>query len=110
MNALELQHPKFCRPAAGRREPTQLTAGRQYTMAGDDERNRIVGHRLAYITRPLRSGGQFLRQKSHRWSSGPTEAACGGVGLLEKFRLLVEVEPEAGKVGLFAQESSASPQ
>ena len=66
MNALQLEHAHLGRRAAWRGKTTNLAAGRQDPVAGDDQRHRILGHGLTHITRGLWPGTDFLRQSRHR--------------------------------------------
>ena len=53
MNALQLEHADLSRRAAWRGKTTDLAAGRQDPVAGDDQRHRILGHGFTDVARGL---------------------------------------------------------
>ena len=90
--------------ALWRGKAADFAAGRQYEMAGDDQRHRIFGHSLADIARGFRSGAEFFRQCAVGRRVAPTDPPRRILDLLKKRVLLTEVELEAGKIRLFASE------
>ena len=64
VNALQLKHADFSRRATRRGKTTNLTAGRQNPVTGDDQRHRIPSHGSTDIARGLRPGTEFIRQSA----------------------------------------------
>ena len=58
---------------------TNLAACRQDPVAGDDQRDRIVGHGLADIARSFRSGAEFLRQGAVSGRAAPSDLPRRGI-------------------------------
>jgi len=83
---------------------TNLAACRQDPVAGDDQRDRIVGHGLADIARSFRSGAEFLRQSAISGRAAPSDLPRRGINTLEECVLLAEVQLEPGKICLLALE------
>jgi len=102
VNALQLKHADLGRRTARRGKTTNLTAGRQDPVTGDDQRHRIPGHGLTDIARGLRPGTEFIRQSAICRRVAPCDPPRRGVDALEEWVLLAEVEPEAGKIRLLA--------
>jgi len=65
-NALEFQHADFRRRSARHGKASRLAARGEDTMTGDDQRDRILGHRRSDVTRNLRTGANVLRQEGGR--------------------------------------------
>lgn len=103
-NALELKHADFRRPSARRRKASQLAARGEDTMTGDDQRDRILRHRRSDVTRNLGTRADVLRQGAVGCRSAPAYAPRGLIDLLEERVLVAKVEPDAGKIRLFASE------
>ena len=95
MNALQLEHADLGRRAAWRGKTTNLAAGRQDPVAGDDQRHRILGHGLTDIARGLWPGAEFLRQSAIRGRVAPSDLPRRSIDLLEERVLITEVEREA---------------
>src|SRR5215831_8519431 len=102
MNALQRKHASLGRRAAWRRKTANLAAGRQDSVAGNDQRDRILGHRLTDIARDLRPGPELLRQSAISCRATPSDPPRRGIDLLEERILLTAVELEAGKIRLVA--------
>jgi hypothetical protein len=98
VNALQLKHADLGRRTARRGKTTNLTAGRQNPVTGDDQRHRIPGHGLTDIARGLRPGTKLIRQSAIGRRVAPCDPPRRGVDALEERILLAEVEPEAGKI------------
>src|SRR6266436_3910248 len=109
INALQREHADLGRRAARRGKTANLTAGRQESVAGNKQRDRIFGHRLTDIARSLWPGAEFLRQSAIGRRVAPSDPPRRRVDLLEERVLLTKVEPEAGKIGLLALEIALHP-
>ena len=73
-------------------------------MTGDDQRDRILGHRRSDVARAFRTGADVPRQGAVGCRSAPTNPPRGLIDLLEERVLVAKVEPDAGKIRLFACE------
>src|SRR6202045_2767645 len=104
MNAFQLEHADLGRRAAWRGKTTNLAAGRQDPVAGDDQRHRVLCHRLTDIARGLWPGAEFLRQSAISGRVAPSNPPRRSIDSLEECVLLTEVEPEAGKIHRLALE------
>src|SRR5260221_252339 len=96
--------PVLARGSAGRREATDLAAGRQHSMAGNDQRHGVLGHRLADVARGLRRGAELLRERAVGGRAAPPDLPCRGIDLREEHILVAEVERETGEIHLLAGE------
>lgn len=104
MNTLQFEHTDLRSRAPRRRKAADFAASRQYAMARDDQRHRILGHGFADIASGFRSGAEFLGQRAVGRRVPPTDPPRRIIDLLKKRGLLTEVEPEAGKIRLLAIE------
>ena len=104
VDALQRQHMLFCRRAARRRKTTELPAGRQHPVAGDDQRHRIPDHGLTDIARSFWPGAKLFRQGAIGRRAAPSDLPRRRIDLLEERVLLAEVECEAGKIRFLALE------
>ena len=108
MNALQREHADLGRRAAWCGKTTNLTAGREDPVAGDDQRHRIPGHGLTDIAGGFWPGTEFIRQSAIGRRVTPCDPPRRGVDALEERILLAEVEPEAGKIRLLALKFTAA--
>src|SRR5262249_30600284 len=104
VNTLQREHADLGRRAAWRGKTTNLTPCRQDSVAGDDQRDRILCHGLANITRGFGSGAELLGQGAIGRCAAPSDLSSSGVDALKEWVLLAEVEPEHGKIRLLAFE------
>src|ERR1700719_4319559 len=104
MNPLQREHADLSRRAAWRGKTTNLTAGRQDPVAGDDSCHRILGHGLTDIPRSFWPGAKFLRQGARGRRAAPSDPPRRSIDLLEERVLPAEVELKAGKIRLLALE------
>ena len=89
-------------PPGAEKPPTLPPAAK--SLAGDDQRHRIVRHGLTDIARSFRSGTEFLRQSAISGRAAPSDLPRRGINTLEKWVLLAEVELEPGKICLLTLE------
>src|SRR5579883_3460962 len=104
MNALELEHADLGRRAPWRRKAADPAAGSQDPVAGDDQRHRILGHRLADIAGGLGPGAKLLRDGAIGGRAPPSDPPHRGVDFCEERVLLAQIELNRGKIRLFAVE------
>ena len=71
-------------------------------MAGDDQRRRVLRHRLADVARRLAAGANLLRQRAVGGRAAPADAAQGVINPGEERVLAGEVEPNLREVRLLA--------
>ena len=74
-NALHFEHAHLRFRAAGRREAANLAARGQHPVAGNDQRGRILGHRLADSARRFAARADLLRQRAVGGGAAPTDSA-----------------------------------
>ncbi len=73
-------------------------------MTRDDQRDRILGHRRADVARAFWTRADVLRQGAVGCRSAPANPPRGLIDLLVERVLVAKVEPDAGKIRLFACE------
>ena len=73
-------------------------------MTRDDQRDRILGHRRSDVARAFRTRADVLRQGAVGCRSAPANPPRGLIDLLVERVLVAKVEPDAGKIRLFACE------
>ena len=73
-------------------------------MTRDDQRDRILGHGRSDVARAFRTRSDVLRQGAVGCRSAPADPPRGLIDLLVERVLVAKVEPDAGKIRLFACE------
>src|SRR5580704_6650147 len=83
IDPLQFEHTALRRRAAGCREAADLAAGRQDAVAGDDERDRVLRHRLTDVAGALRPHAKLVGKRAVGRRSSPPDTARRGVYLPE---------------------------
>src|SRR6185295_1744606 len=102
--AFQLEHPLFGRRAAGCGEAAELAAGREHPMARNDQRHRILRHRLADAASNFGSRADLFRERAVRRGVTPAHAARSCVDLFEERILSAEIELKIREIDLLASE------
>ena len=97
MNAFQCEHARLRGRAPWCGKAADFAARRQDSVARNDQRDRVLRHRLTDIARGLRPGAEFLGQRAIGRRVAPSDMPRRGIDALEEWVLLAEVEREAGK-------------
>ncbi len=88
----------------GAEKPPILPPHGQHPVAGDDQSDRVLRHRLTDVAGGFRPDAELLRQRAVSGRATPADTPCRRINIPEEGILTGKIEFDAGKIRLLALE------